>query len=157
MAPSNISATVMSSTSITVEWEGIIPCTLANGLIVKYRIQYRAQDGEIEITEQSGAWNSSSDLLISGLVPSTTYFFQVAAVNEEGDVGLYSDPIAAETRPLCSDYSSQCIATVVPVGIGLVVVAIATFLIVFCCYRYIPLCTCFKLTFLLYILGIRTV
>ena len=98
--PSNVSATVMSSTSISVEWEGIIPCTLVNGLIVKYRIQYRTQNGEVEITEQSGTWNSSSALLISGLVSSTTYFFQVAAVNEKGDVGLYSDPIAAETRPL---------------------------------------------------------
>ena len=39
----------------------------------------------------------------------------------------------------------------VPVGIGLVVVAIATFLIVFCYYRYYSyyiVCTCFKLTFL---------
>ena len=144
MAPSNVSATANSSTSISVEWEGIIPCTLANGLIVKYRIQYRAQDGEVEITEESGAWNSSSALLISGLVPSTKYFFQVAAVNEEGDVGLYSDPIAAKTRPLYRDSNSQeyNIAILVPVGIGfLVVVAIATFLIVFCCYRYIPVCT----------------
>ena len=144
MAPSNVSATANSSTSISVEWEGIIPCTLANGLIVKYRIQYRAQDGEVEITEESGAWNSSSALLISGLVPSTKYFFQVAAVNEEGDVGLYSDPIAAKTRPLYRDSNSQeyNIAILVLVGIGfLVVVAIATFLIVFCCYRYIPVCT----------------
>ena len=36
-APGNVSATALSSTVISVQWSGLSPCRLVNGLIVKYR------------------------------------------------------------------------------------------------------------------------
>ncbi|CAI8048765.1 Receptor-type tyrosine-protein phosphatase F [Geodia barretti] len=119
----------MSSTAISVEWEGLTQCELVNGLIVKYRVVFRAETGGVQSTEQSGTWDSSSNVSLSGLTPSTNYFIQVAAVNEEGDVGQYSDTISVRTRLLCSDYSWQCVAAAVPVGAFLVVIVITIVLL----------------------------
>ena len=35
---------------------------------------------------------------LTGLIPFTDYSIQVAAVNEEGDVGLYSHPLTRQTE-----------------------------------------------------------
>ena len=129
VVPSNVSATAMSSTAVSVEWEGLTPCELVNGLIVKYRVVFRAETGGVQSTEQSGTWDSSSNASLSGLTPSTNYFIQVAAVNEEGDVGQYSHTISVRTRLLCSDYSWQCVAAAVPVGALLVVTVITIVLL----------------------------
>ena len=134
VAPSNVSATAISSTAISVEWDDLALCALVNGLIVRYRVQYRTNTGAEQKIEQTGTWNSSSSVAILGLTPSTNYFIKVAAVNEEGHVGLYSDTISVQTKPLCSDYSWQCIALAVPLGALLVVTVLTTFLLsVFCC------------------------
>ena len=39
VAPHNVMATVMSSTVIYVQWDGLDPCRHVNGLIVLYRVQ----------------------------------------------------------------------------------------------------------------------
>ena len=135
VAPSNVSATTTSSTAISVEWEGLPQCELVNGLIVKYRVVYRAETGGVQSTEQSGTWDSSSNVSLSGLTPSTNYFIQVAAVNEEGDVGQYSHTISVRTRLLCIDYSWQCVAAAVPVGAFLVVTVITIVLLTVFCYK----------------------
>ena len=134
VAPSNVSATAVSSTAISVEWDDLALCTLVNGLIVRYRVQYRTSTGAKQKIEQTGTWNSSSSVAILGLTPSTNYFIKVAAVNEEGHVGLYSDTISVQTKPLYSDYSWQCIALAVALGAFLVVTVLTTFILsVFCC------------------------
>ena len=75
--------------------------------------------------EQSGTWNSTSSVQLTGLTPSTIYDIKVAAVNEEGVVGVYSEVIRIKTMPLCSDYSWQCVATtVVPVSVILVIITV---------------------------------
>ena len=100
---------------------------------MKYKVQYRTEGGANQSVEVPGTWNSNSNVSLTGLTPSTTYDIQVAAVNEKGDVGVYSEAVEIKTKPLCSDYSWQCVVTVVPVGVLLVVAtAIIVPLLVYC-------------------------
>ena len=98
MAPGNVTATAVDSTIISVKWEGLTPCRLVNGHIVEYRVQYKAQSGGVMGSKEvSGNWSSGGETDLTGLTPSTNYSIAVAAVNEQGTVGLYSDPIVIET------------------------------------------------------------
>ena len=98
MAPSNVRATAESSTVISVQWDGLgSVCRRVNGFITKYRIQYTAQPNDITQTkdqaiDQPGVWDSGAETSLTGLTPFTNYSIRVAAVNEEGDVGLFSVP-----------------------------------------------------------------
>ena len=91
VAPSNVRATAESSTVISVEWNGLTPCRLVNGLIVKYTVQYTIED-----VAHSEFWTSGGQALTR--LTSTNYSIQVAAVNDQGHVGVYSDPVTVETR-----------------------------------------------------------
>ena len=100
MAPSFVTATAVDSTIISVKWEGLTPCRLVNGHIVEYRVQYEAQSGGVMGSKEvSGNWSSGGETDLTGLTPSTNYSIAVAAVNEQGTVGLYSDTIVIETLP----------------------------------------------------------
>ena len=81
--PSKIVITVDSSTRISVQWNPLkTPC---NGIITSYRIWYTAQsNGRTHTTDQT-------EITLTGLTPFTNYSIQIAAVNEEGDVGVYSE------------------------------------------------------------------
>ena len=99
VAPRNVMATVVNSTVISVQWDGLTPCRLANGLIVKYRVQYTSESSdEVQSTDESGDWDDGGQTSLTGLTPFTTYSIQVAAVNEQDDVGPYSDPITLQTE-----------------------------------------------------------
>ena len=97
VAPSNVTAI---SKSILVEWEGLTQCRLVNGHIVGYRVQYGVQQsgGLVLTKEVTGNWSSGGETDLTGLTPSTNYSIAVAAVNEEGTVGPYSDPVIVETE-----------------------------------------------------------
>ena len=99
MSPRNVRATVASSTVISVQWDGLSLCSQVNGLIVEYKVQYTAESsGVIQSIDQSGEWNvTGAEASLAGLTPYTNYSIQVAPVNEDGDVGLYSDPITRQT------------------------------------------------------------
>ena len=56
--------------------------------------------------EVTGNWSSGGETDLTGLTPSTNYSIAVAAVNEEGTVGLYSDPVIVETEAEFSDHIS---------------------------------------------------
>ena len=46
-----------------------------------------------------GVWNmDGQQVTLNGLNPFTTYSIQVAAVNEEGDVGVFSEPVTGQTN-----------------------------------------------------------
>ena len=47
----------------------------------------------------TGNWSSGAETELSGLTPSTNYSIAVAAVNEQGDVGVYSHPVTVRTLP----------------------------------------------------------
>ena len=89
----------MSSTVITVQWIGLDPCRHVNGRIVLYRVRYTEASGVIQGKDEAGDWDVMDAVTsLTGLAPFTGYSIQVAAVNEEGDVGLYSDPITGQTE-----------------------------------------------------------
>ena len=97
MSPRNVAATVVNSTVVSVQWDGLTPCRQVNGLIVKYRVCYTAEF--VEFIDLAGEWNlMRAHILLTGLSPHIKYSIKVAAVNDQGDVGLYSDPITIQTR-----------------------------------------------------------
>ena len=99
MPPRNLTAKVVNSTVISVRWDGLTPCSQVNGLIVEYRVQYTAESsGVVQSIDVAGEWNViRTQTSLTGLTPYTNYSIQVAAVNEQGDVGLYSDLIVTQT------------------------------------------------------------
>ena len=106
MAPSNVTAVVESSTAITVQWDGLTSCEEVNGVIVEYIVKYRRESSSVvESVIQSGQWNvTGAQVSLTRLTPFTNYSIQVAAVNEQGDVGPYSDSIREQTKE-----DSECI------------------------------------------------
>ena len=98
-APRSVTATVVNSTVISVQWDGLDPCRHVNGLIVLYRVQYtEVASGVVQSKDEAGEWNVMNAVTsLTGLTPSTSYSIQVAAVNEEDDVGLYSEPFTRLT------------------------------------------------------------
>ena len=97
----------MCLTVISVKWNGLDLCKNVNGLIVLYRVQYREiASGVVRSKDVAGEWNvTEAEISLTGLTPSTMYSIQVAAVNEEGDVGLYSDPLIRQTLGYYSEYT----------------------------------------------------
>ena len=96
--PLNLSGTAQNTTAISVQWSGLSPCRLVNGLIVKYRVQYRALSGGlVESKEVAGNWSSGAKVELTGLTPSTYYSIAVAAVNTENVTGVYSDAVLIST------------------------------------------------------------
>ena len=107
VAPHSITATVVNSTVISVQWDGLDPCRHVNGLIVLYRVQYtEVASGVVQSKDVAGVWNvMNEETSLTGLTPSTSYSIQVAAVNEEGDVGLYSHRRTRQTSMFRNDAS----------------------------------------------------
>ena len=110
-APGNVRAEAVSSTEISVQWNGLSTCRLVNGLIVSYRVQFTVNDNitsEDQVNDTTDTrdrdlrdgedWSSGGDILLTGLTPLTNYSIVVAAVNENGDVGPYSDPVTEFTQ-----------------------------------------------------------
>ena len=100
VAPSNVTAVAKSSTVISVQWDGLTPCEGVHGVIVKYIVQYKAESsGVVRSVVRFGEWNvTGAQASLTGLTPFTNYSIQVAAVNEQGDVGPYSDSIREQTK-----------------------------------------------------------
>ena len=110
VAPRNVTATVVSTTEISVQWDDLTPCRHVNGLIELYRVQYtEVASGVVQSKDVVGDWNIiNAETSLTGLAPFTSYSIQVAAVNEEGDVGLYSDPITRQTSRFLIYHFSWC-------------------------------------------------
>ena len=100
MAPSNVSARVENSTVIIVQWNGLAPCVKVHGLIVHYTVRYTAESSNVtQSITHPGEWNvTGAEASLTGLAPFTNYSIQVAAVNEQGDIGLYSNPEIKQTE-----------------------------------------------------------
>ena len=100
VAPHDVTITVLNSTVLSVLWNGLVQCTEGNGIIVNYIVNYTAEFSDVvQSIYHPGEWNvTGAQVLLTGLTPFTNYSIKVAAVNEKGDVGLYSDPILEQTR-----------------------------------------------------------
>ena len=95
-APGDVRAEAGSSTLISVQWSGLSNCRLVNGRIIGYRVRLvTCCTAETRVQELGDGedWSSGGEILLSGLTPFTNYSISVAAVNENGDIGLYSDPV----------------------------------------------------------------
>ena len=74
-APRNVTAEAVSSTEISVQWNGLSTCRLVNGLIIKYRVQFTAKvttetrDRELRDGED---FSSGGNILLTDSVPSPT-------------------------------------------------------------------------------------
>ena len=81
-------------------WDGLTPCREVNGLIIEYRVRYTAEyDVIVQSLVHPGKWNiKGAQATLTELTPFTNYSIQVAAVNEKGDVGPYSDPVIEQTE-----------------------------------------------------------
>ena len=97
--PANVMATVENSFSITVQWNApSSPCSAMNGLITSYSIRYTIQPNGIP---QTPLQRDGLEITLTGLTPFTEYSIEVAAVNENGDVGVYSEPEVVMTPEAC--------------------------------------------------------
>ena len=93
LPPDDVVVTVEGPRGISIQWAFISLCRARNGLITSYSIQYTAQPDGMVQTDQT----EDLEITLTGLTPFTEYSIEVAAVNEEGDVGVYSDPQDAMT------------------------------------------------------------
>ena len=93
-APTSVRESEVTSSSITVQW-GAVDCIHHNGDITGYSVQYGVEgSGSTQTRDVSGG--DTRQTTISGLSAATVYTVEVAAVNS-ADIGVYSDPITAET------------------------------------------------------------
>ena len=83
--PANVIVSIINSTSIFVQWDIINPCRAMNGLITSYSIRYRVQPNGQTTLQSDGL-----EITLTELTPFTEYSIEVAAVNENDDVGVYS-------------------------------------------------------------------
>ena len=99
-----MSAEVQSSSEISVQWSGLTNCRLVNGIITKYRVLYTAansggQEQSEDYTLRDGQnWMNGGEITLTRLSSSTNYSISVAAVNENGDVGVRSAPVVEQTQ-----------------------------------------------------------
>ena len=95
-------ATAQSSSSISVQWDRLTPCRDVNGLIVEFRVQYRAlPSGPVQTLPhyvQSEMWNMPMQVSLTGLTPFTNYSIQAAPINDQSQVGSYSGPVVTQTE-----------------------------------------------------------
>ena len=90
---------VVSPTAILVKWNLLRPCSIGDGMVVKYRVHYTAEfSGEVQSNDQPGELRIRRvEASLTGLTPYTNYSIQIATVNEHGVVGLYSYSITIQT------------------------------------------------------------
>ena len=100
-APTSVSVSEVTSSSITVQW-GAVDCIHRNGDITGYSVRYGVQgSGSTQTVSVSGG--GATMRLISGLLASTEYSIEVAAVNNAG-TGVYSNAIMQLTQGIISSY-----------------------------------------------------
>ena len=96
--PSNFIVSVINSTSIFVQWDIINPCSATNGLITSYSIRYTIQPNGVP---QTTLQRDGLEITLTELTPFTEYSIEVAAVNVNDDVGVYSEPEVVMTPEAC--------------------------------------------------------
>ncbi|CAI8027810.1 Neogenin (Fragment) [Geodia barretti] len=101
-SPAGLNVSSVSDISITVCWEEL-PCFDQNGHITGYSVRHGEVGTNISATINVPDGGGNHQTSISGLIPSTEYWIQVAAVNSAG-TGDYSDFIVQETDGVdCGD------------------------------------------------------
>ena len=97
--PTSVSTSNVTSSSISVQW-GPVVCIDRNGDITSYSVQYVVVgNGSTQTMIASGG--DSTEANITGLMSSTNYSIEVAAVNTI-NTGVYSIPlyVITEGKPI---------------------------------------------------------
>ena len=102
--PTSVNTSDVTSSSITVQWWPV-DCIDRNGDITGYSVQYGVQ-GSGSTQTMSVAGSTMIDANITGLMPSTTYSIEVAAVNTI-NTGEYSTSLTVITEGKSISISSQ--------------------------------------------------
>ncbi|XP_019476379.1 protein sidekick-1-like [Meleagris gallopavo] len=92
--PENVSAEAVSSTQILLTWSAV-PESEQNGLILGYKILYKAKDLDSEPRSQTVRGNHTQSCLLSGLRKYVLYEIRVLAFTRIGD-GVPSSPAVIE-------------------------------------------------------------
>ncbi|XP_039588144.1 protein sidekick-1 isoform X2 [Passer montanus] len=95
--PENVSAEAVSSTQILLTWAAV-PESEQNGLILGYKILYKAKDLDSEPKSQTVRGNHSQSVLLSGLRKFVLYELQVLAFTRIGDGVPSSPPVTERTK-----------------------------------------------------------
>ena len=107
----NFRATAQSSSSISVQWDRLTPCENINGLIVEFRVQYRAlTSGPVQTlphSVQPEMWNMLVEVSLTGPTLFTNYSIKAAHVNDRSQVGSYSGPVVTQIVRLFN-FSVKC-------------------------------------------------
>ena len=90
-APGTPTVTNTGTSSVTLEWNAVVPAAVGGNMIVDYQIQRQAMGGGIvvpgggTVVENTGLFTTYTDM--NGLLPSTTYLYRVRAIdrNAGGD------------------------------------------------------------------------
>ena len=96
--PTDVKVTVQSFNSILVQWGPIKQCRDRNGNITGFHVRYQTSNGSVEIEVVSGVGHMGGEVLLEGLTSFTDYFIQVAAVNNQSDVGVFSTAMTIQIR-----------------------------------------------------------
>ena len=97
----NVTAEVVNSTSISVQWEYLRVCSHVNDLPVTFRVQYTAGIVHHNMDKDREMMATKTKALLTGLMPYTNYTIKVIAVNDMGDVGPHSYPVTIQTPEDC--------------------------------------------------------
>ena len=88
--PQMVRAVDMNSTHITIAWEAV-NCTERNSNITGYVVRYSPpSSGGTDSVTVAGTGDAGGRATIGGLTPSTQYSIRVAAVNSDGDIGVFT-------------------------------------------------------------------
>ena len=125
-APTSVSVSEVTSSSITVQWEAV-PCIHRNGDITGYSVQYGVLGGG-SILVISVLGGSVTQVTISNLISSTFYSIHVAPMNSEG-TGISSELVFSETSP-SSQVSSPAESDTAAIIGGVVAVVIVIVIVI---------------------------
>ncbi|XP_077172326.1 protein sidekick-1 isoform X2 [Paroedura picta] len=95
--PENVSAEAVSSTQILLTWAAV-PEAEQNGLILGYKVLFRAKDTESKLSSQVVRGNHTLSVLLAGLRKYVLYQIQVLAFTRIGDGVPSSPPIFERTK-----------------------------------------------------------
>ena len=100
-APQTVTASATGPTIVFVTWRHV-DCIDRNSEISRYAVRYGPVGGTAVNASVSGTNHLAYTAV--GLIPSTNYSIEVAAVNSDGGVGPFSPPIFVRTPDLYSEW-----------------------------------------------------
>ena len=100
-APQTVTASVTGPTFVFVTWKRV-DCIDRNSEISGYTVRYSPVGGTAVNASVPGTTHQTYTAV--GLIPSTNYSIEVAAINSDGRVGPFSSPIFVRTPDLASEW-----------------------------------------------------